>query len=344
MRQDSRAKIRWRPTAKPEHEKAAPVTHPARSEINRRTLLVAMSGLLSGAAFTRGEGDAPQPAASGAYTPAGFKHALPPEALEQPLATLEQPGALDLDDPEGLRLARMKTMFSLNADYAYSAYMTRHFVMPPDATPYPLVNELELNVSFLTTGGPEFREEYEQGKLMLHGSYTRVFLDAATLQTVDMIDVPTMNRQLTLAPTQFALSIPMDLAPIPHDPTLTEDLRWYRFGEDVHFTNIALFEPSESRPPRMDTSVWRVKHAKLMDPAHQASGGPTTRSPRRRTRPSMPGPAWASTTPPASSPARPASRCTRSTHCPLWCGKGFSKSTPSAFPGNNTRTRGPSHE
>ena len=255
----------------PEHGKAAPVTHPATSEISRRTLLVAMSGLLSGAAFARSEGNDSQPAtaASEAYTPAGFRHALPPEALEEPLATLEQPGALDLNDPEGLRLARMKTMFSLNADYAYSAYMTRHFVMPPDATPYPLVNELELNVSFLTTGGPEFREEYEQGKLMLHGSYTRVFLDAATLQTVDAIDVPAMNRQLTLAPTQFALSIPMDLAPIPHDPTLTEDLRWYRFGEDVHLTNIALFEPSESRPPRMDTSVWRVKHADLMDPAHR---------------------------------------------------------------------------
>ena len=303
-----------------------------------------MSGLLSGAAFARSEGDGPQPAASEAYTPAGFKHALPTEALEQPLATLEQPGALDLDDPEGLRLARMKTMFSLNADYAYSAYMTRHFVMPPDATPYPLVNELELNVSFLTTGGPEFREEYEQGKLMLHGSYTRVFLDATTLRPVNAIDVPAMNRQLTLAPTQFALSIPMDLAPIPHDPTLTEDLRWYRFGDDVHFTNIALFEPSASRPPRMDTSVWRVKHAELMDP--RASGGSTrtTRSPRRPTRRFTPGPAWASTTPRGSSPARPASRCTRSTHCPLWCGNGFSKSTPSAFPVKSHSHRGTSHE
>ena len=238
------------------------------SGINRRTLLAGVGGLISGAAFARGQADDPQTGASEAYTPAGFPHALPAEALEEPLATLEQPGALDLDDPQGLRLARIKTSFSLNGDYAYSAYMTRHFVMPPDRTPYPLVNELELNVSFLTTGGPDFREEYEQGKLMLHGSYTRAFLDAATLRPVDKIEVPAMNRELTLAPTQFALSIPMDLAPVPHDPTLTEDLRWYRFGDDVHFTNIALFTPTESRPPRMDTSVWQVKHAHLMDPAH----------------------------------------------------------------------------
>lgn len=244
------------------------------SEINRRTLLVALSGLMSGAAFARGRADAPQAdstqaGSTGAYTPAGFPHALPPEALEEPLATLEQPGALDLNDPEGLRLARFKTTFSINGDYAYSAFMTRHFVIPPDSTPYPLVNELELNVSFLTTGGPDFRDEYEQGKLMLHGSYTRTFLDAATLRPVDMIDVPAMGRQIRLAPTQFALSLPMDLNPIPHDPTLTEELRWYRFGDDVHFTNVAVFTPTETRPPRMDTSVWQVKHADLMDPAHK---------------------------------------------------------------------------
>ena len=244
------------------------------SEINRRTLLVALSGLMSGAAFARSRDDAPQAdnpqaGSTGAYTPAGFPHALPPEALEEPLATLEQPGALDLDDPEHLRLARFKTTFSLNGDYAYSAFMTRHFVVPPDSTPYPLVNELELNVSFLTTGGPDFRDEYEQGKLMLHGSYTRTFLDAATLRPVDAIDVPAMDRQLTLAPTQFALSLPMDLNPISHDPTLKEELRWYRFGDKVHFTNVAVFTPTETRPPRMDTSVWQVKHADLMDPAHR---------------------------------------------------------------------------
>ena len=249
-------------------DQATPRTRYAASEISRRNLLVAMGGLIGGAIFARSRAGEPPAGQAEAYTPAGFKRTLPAEAHDEPLATLTQPGALDLDNPEGFRLARIKTMFSLNGDYAYSAYMTRHFVLPQDHTPYPLVNELELNVSFLTTGGPEFREEYEQGKLMLHGSFTRVFLDAATLRPVDRIDVPAMDRQLTLAPTQFALSIPMDLAPVPHDPTLTEELRWYRFGDDIHFTNAAVFTPTESRPPRMDTSVWQVKHAELMDPAH----------------------------------------------------------------------------
>ena len=236
---------------------------------SRRRLLAAMGGLMSGAVFSRAQAEEPQIGASGAYTPAGFPHALPAEALQQTLATLEQPRALNLDDPQDFRLARIKTNYSLHGDYAYNAYMSRHFVVTPDQTPYPLVNELELNVTFLTDGGPEFREQYEQGKLMLHGSFTREFLDAASLEPVSAIDVPAMNRRLTLAPTQFAFSLPMDLAPEPPDPTLKEELKWYRFGDDVHFTNVAIFTATGERPPRMDTSVWQVRHAELMDPAHR---------------------------------------------------------------------------
>ncbi|WP_446831675.1 hypothetical protein [Candidatus Foliamicus sp.] len=245
------------------------MTQFATTELSRRTLLAVLGGLMGGSAFTRSSADAAQDEPSQAYTPAGMKRTLPETALQEPLARIRQNGPFDLDDSRGLTMARLKAMFSMNGDYTYTAFMTRHFVVPIDRTPYALVNELELNVTFLTTGGPEFQDDYEQGKLMLHALYTRVFLDAHDLRPVQTIDVPAMNKQLTLKNTQFALSIPMDLNPSAEGgDSLGDELTWYPFGDDLHISSQAIPPVNAARPPRIDTSVWRVNLAHLMDPGH----------------------------------------------------------------------------
>ncbi|MEM1261401.1 MAG: hypothetical protein AAGH76_03315 [Pseudomonadota bacterium] len=244
--------------------------------IDRRRLFASLGGIAaSGLASARLSADE-QAEPVELYVPTNMQRALPAAALEKERATFATLAPNNLDDPANVRLARLKTIYSLVGDYAYTTVIARHSMVPLRGTAFELVNEIEFNVAFLTTSIPNGHDKPrvdDKGNplsLYLNATFNRIFLDPRTLEPVQTVTLPTSGKTLRLPDTQFAFGMPLDISPGQEkDSALQESMPRYQLGEHVEFVSITV-PPSTPNAPRVDTSVWSTEITKLLDPTtHQ---------------------------------------------------------------------------
>ena len=237
--------------------------------VSRRDLMIAFGGALTTTASIAGARDRDPGSGTEAaiYTPEGFERALPADALDGQRAIIQSPSRIDLDTAVGQRFARLKSIFSVDGDYSYSAIVTRHVLVPLDSTPFAVVNELEFNTTFITTALPEGLIDLNSRDpqlVTLNSLYTRRFLDPVSMEPIDSIHLPQIDRTLSLTDTLFSFRFSMDLSRrTAAGAILQENMPWYRMGNNVHLTALAIPEATPSKPPRMDTSLYSVSGTAL---------------------------------------------------------------------------------
>ncbi|MDX2142543.1 MAG: hypothetical protein SFV19_04250 [Rhodospirillaceae bacterium] len=203
--------------------------------------------------------------ARAAYTPPGMQANLPEEAGRLERASFTQRGKFDLASPSGRRLARLKTIGSLDGQPSYMAYVTRHIWCAPNRPAVPLMNELELLTTFLERPPAD---ENKNGNTFLHRLIvTRVPVDPETLAPITSVKIPG-GPPIQLVDTVFAMTLKLDMSPdAAPEPLLQHDRAHYELGEDTAFTMFDARSGEGPHQPRVDMSIWTVKTADLMSPA-----------------------------------------------------------------------------
>ena len=255
----------------------------------RRQFLAGAAAVAGGAAIV----NAPDAMAMVRSAPADKKqtvqqtvseHARPeridPAAYDLPRFISNRTGSYDLSDPLDNHYAWLKVAHNLGGHFDWFAQYGWIMFCPPGKPPFPMLGRIMLGQAHLTHADPALVPDPSPHDALAWSSFVTMHVEPRTLKPVDRLLNPYTGKMMDLSPLYYADRLATRYGKsvlVPGvDPKFYEQpwdregnfsQHFYDAGDEIAYTVLGAAQKPGPQQPRLDTALWTVKRADLMDPA-----------------------------------------------------------------------------